>query len=407
MKHALILTLSAFIFLSGALAAQGSDTDKRNNARQAALILMETLKDNNAKRVVMAGIQSGYYADEAILFRDLFNPQASPAYRNNQYLGSVPAGSFAAVFRKILLSKQYYLSNASPYNANLEQALISSKAQVYFPYSGNFNLNQALNFSVTFDPVNAEANSNGGWKYDGRTYGEVLVDEPYVQSTPTLIANFYEGNPDLPSGIGMGEGGAPTPGVAGNGVQACDQPPLRMAVYVEDFRFDSQWDNLFAGGPEFVFCRGELVYNGDGTQVSGAPVSVTARFKRKNKGEWVNVNILWDSRWEFINDQFEENNQQFAIYEDDESSNTSTTLTGSVGGTVAIPKFGDFNYNVSPSITHNTTADDDVVINTQFDRCWFITSNTQSQGFGLRNNKAIRGVGGPGAVLFNMRINEY
>jgi hypothetical protein len=42
----------------------------------------ELMKDEAAKKVVLAGVRSGYYADESILFRDLLNPAASPAYKS-------------------------------------------------------------------------------------------------------------------------------------------------------------------------------------------------------------------------------------------------------------------------------------------------------------------------------------
>lgn len=390
------------------VAGQSDDQTKRNNIRQAGLVLAETMKNSDAKKVVLAGIQSGYYPDEAILFKDLFNPVTSPVYKNNSFLGGVPATAFANTFRSILASGQYYLSGQYSSGLGLEAFLIGSNAQVYFPYSDNFNLQSNLNLTATFDPIDESKLSNGGWQFIEGRFIDVMVDEAYVQINPTLIANFFDGNPDMPAIGTIGRGGEPDSDVSIAGEETCGQLPHRMAVYIEEFRFDTQWDNLFGGGgPEFVFCRGELVYNSDGTQISGAPNSVRVDFKRKHKGEWRLINLLWDSRWEYVNDVFEENNQQFAMYEDDESSNTSTTLTGTVGGTVTLPKLGDVSYSVNPSVTHNTTADDDVIMNTQFDRCWFISSNSMDEGLGIRNGKAIRGVGGGSAVKFTMRISPY
>lgn len=408
MKTSFTLLLGILFCINNSLSGQTESQEKRNNIRQATLVLAETMKNSDAKKVVMAGIQSGYYPDEAILFRDLFNANSSPVFRNNTYLGNTPASSFAYVFRNILTSKQYHLGNSFPNGEGLETFLIQNKAQVYFPYSDNYNLQSQLNCAVSFDPIIENAETNGGWKFSEGRYVDVTVNETYVQSNPTLIVNFYEGNPDLPSIGTIGPGGEPDLDVSiAGGDDGCNEQPLRMSVYIEDLLFESQWDNLFAGGPDFYFCRGELVYNGDGTQISGAPNSVLVKLKRKHKGTWQNVNLLWDSRWEFVNDVFEENNQQFALYEDDESSNTSTSFSGTVGGTVKLPKLGEVSYSVNPSVTHNTTADDDIIMNTQFDRCWFISSNPINQGFGLRNSKAIRGVGGGSAVKFNMRISPF
>jgi hypothetical protein len=408
MKSIFTFILTVLMMIQSTLHAQTGATSKQNAIRHAAFVLAETMKNNDAKKVVLAGIQSGYYVDESILFRDLFNPGSSPAFRNNSFLGGVSPAAFANTFRSVLLSGQYPQSAQYPSKSGLEAFLVSSKAQIYFPYSDNFNLNGSINPAITFDPMSAELESNGGWKYLEGRFVDVQIDEPYAQVNPTLITNYYEGNPDQPAIGTLEPGGEPDLDVQiAGGDDACSQPPHRMAVYIEDLRFESQWDNFFAGGPDFYFCRGELVYNGDGTQISGAPNSVMVKLKRSHIKKWRNVNLLWDTRWEFVNDIFEENNQQFALYEDDESSNLSTSFTGSVGGTVKLPKLGDVSYTVNPTVTHNTTSDDDVIMNTQFDRCWFINSNTTDQGLGIRNNKAIRGVGGGMGVTFTMRINPY
>jgi hypothetical protein len=407
MKSTLTFILMVLMLTESILNAQSDVQSKQNNIRHAALVLAETMKNNNAKRVVLAGIQSGYYVDEAILFRDLFNPGSSPAYRNNAYLGGVSPMAFATAFRSILASGQYPQSAQYPSKSGLEAFLISSNAQIYFPYSDNFNLSGPINPAITFDPLSPEAESNGGWKFSGGQFIDVQVDDAYALANPTLIANFYEGDPDQPA-IGTLEPGEPDLDVQlAGGEEACDQPPHRMAVYIEDLRFESQWDKIWSGGPDFVFCRGELVYNGDGTQISGAPSTVMVKLRRIHIRQWRNVNILWDSRWEFINDKFEENNQNFALYEDDESSSLSASFSGTVGGTVTIPKLGEVSYSVNPTVTYNTTSDDDVIINTQFDRCWFMNSNTIDQGLGMRSGKAVRGVGGGMGVTFTMRINPY
>jgi hypothetical protein len=408
MKRTLTFILTVLMLTKSSLHAQSDVQTTKQNIRHAALVLAEAMKNNDAKKVVLAGIQSGHYVDESILFRDLFNPGSSPAYRNNTYLGSTSPMAFATVFRSLLASGQYPQSAQHPSKSGLEAFLINSNAQIYFPYSDNFNLGSPINPAITFDPVSPEAESNGGWKFIEGRFVDVLVDDAYAQLNPTLIANFYEGDPDQPAIGTLAPGGEPDLDVQlAGGEDACEQPPHRMAVYIEDLRFESQWDGLFFGGPDFVFGRGELVYNGDGTQVSGAPSTVMVKLKRSHIRKWRNVNILWDTRWEFINDKFEENNQNFALYEDDESSSLSASFSGTVGGTVTIPKLGDVSYSVNPTVTYNTTSDDDVIINTQFDRCWFINSNTMDQGLGMRSGKAIRGVGGGKGVTFTMRINPY
>lgn len=405
MKNTILLLAILLLGQSSRLVAQSETNTKIDKARQASLVLAALLKNEQAKRVIIAGIRTGYYPDEAVLFRDLMNPGASPVFQKNPYLGGVPATAFAAAFRDALSRGQYPQSEQYASGQTLEAFLIDNNAQIYFPYSDNFDLNTVLNATVTFYPGD-EPEANGGWRLErNQQYSDVVVNEPFVMANPTLIVNYFNGNPDLPS-VTTGPLGAPAevhPSAGG----ACEQPPHRMAVKVEDIYFASQWDNLFNGGPEFYFCRGELTYSGDGNQIGAVPNSCRISLKRKYKGEWHTAQADWDTRWEFINDEFEENNQQFAVYEDDHASNTSFSLTGTVSGEVKIPKGSGTQVSVSPSVTHNITADDEVIINTQWDRCWFISTNATDQGMGMRNGKAIRGVAGSDAVKFTMKITPY
>jgi hypothetical protein len=411
MKHSLHILLLLTISLIGIFQIQAQSTGdtnlKRANIRQASLIVAEISKISNVKKVILAGIQSGYYPDEAILFKDLLNPSSSNAYKGNRYLGEVAASAFADAFRSYLKSGNYPNSKEFGPNPNLEAFLVSTNAQLYFPYSDNFNLNTIQNFTVSFDPLDEIEESNLGLSVgrDG-LYQTVTVNEPYVMQTATLIANFFEGDPEH-NRIGTISSTPLTPVTPSSGSVDCSLPPTRMAVYVEEMKFTTQWDGIFKGGPEFIFCRGELEYNGDGTQVSAVPQSLWIQFKRKHKNEWRMVSALWDSRWEFDAGNKEELNQQCAVYEDDDASRTNITLTGSINVDAQIPKIGGVQFNFNPTVTHEIQSDDEVIFNQQYDRCWFITSNPTDQGLGLRNGRAVRGVGAGTGVYWTMKISPY
>jgi hypothetical protein len=211
--------------------------------------------------------------------------------------------------------------------------------------------------------------------------------------------NTFEGDPDAPTFSG-------TTGGAGkieqrSGQDDCKLPPTRMAVYIQEVRYMSHWDGLFGGGPEFYFCRGELVYNSNGTQVVGAPNHVRVALRRRDKGNWVTVSALWDSRWEFLDGVREELEQQCGLYEDDNGGSTTIGLNGSVKGNVKLPEIGGVETTIGASVSHTFTNNYEVIYNQQFDRCWFISTNTSNQGLGVRNGRAVRGVGGADAVYWS------
>jgi hypothetical protein len=293
-------------------------------------------------------------------------------------------------------------------NADLLNYLTRINAQVYFPYSENFLTTGQLVGTpcVTFHPIDNEDVNNGLLLgRDGKTYTSVVVNEDYVMLNPTFIVNYFEGDPSTPT-VTSGAGSTATPR-SGSGTVDCSQPPLRFEVKIDHFRFDSQWDGLFAGGPEFYVCRGDIMYNSAGTQVTSASTMNRLAFKRRHKGEWRNVQTLWDPRWEFIDGNYEELEQHCIVYEDDENSSTTVSLTGGYKVNAKLPLNIGVETSLSGTTSHTYHADDDMVFNQQWDRCWFINTNNSNQGLGTHNGLAARGVGGSNQVRLTTRITPW
>jgi len=391
MKQRLFLLLTLFLVKSIGFAQKMTDAEfsTRNSYEQAAAVLAQVMNNPQAKKVVLAGILSGTYVDESVQISDLMNPTKSKAYINNRYLGDVPATSFANEFNRVLASGQYPGSDKIVTNRNLVNDLIATKARVYFPYSEQYakDANFSGNFTYTFYDMQNEDTNSGLVTKDGRTFTTVKVDEAYTLANPTLIVTIFEGDPTTESGAGSGVTSGPgtvTPRGGDNPVD-CSQPPLRMDVYIEHFRFESQWDGIFKGGPEFYVGRGDIQYNSNGTQItSSSALSNRISFRRGDKNTWKHVSTLWDPRWEFVLGNFEELEQHCFVYEDDDQSSTTIGFTGGYKVDAKIPKVGiGVEQSISGTTSHTRHSDDDLIFIQQWDRCWFINTNTTDQGLGM------------------------
>ncbi len=402
------------LFATTAIFAQSLTEQQlalRSNLEQAAAITAEVVKNPAAKKVVIAGILSGVYVDESILFKDLMNPTTSTAYLQNAQLGETPSSAFATEFNIVMRSGRFPGSETIRVNPNLVNDLIQSKAQIYFAYSEDFVRDAAsftANPTVTFNPL-TDAETNPGLLFNGKGgFSPVTVNEAYVMANPTFIINMYDGNFGVASTPANPTPAIVTPNSGGSGSVDCSQPPTRMSVTTEHFRFESQWDPLWNGGPEFYVCRGDVSYSSDGTQIVGsAGDQVLLEFKRRHKNEWRQVSTLWDTKWEFDLGNFEELEQHIIVYEDDGVTSTTVGMTGVSKVDAKLPKIGGVEQSRTATISHTRHSCDALVFNQQWDRCWFINTNTTDQGLGMFAGRAARGVGGSGAVKLTMRINPF
>lgn len=77
------------------------EQEQLHRLRQAASILFEVAKTGNARSEIISGVRSGFYEDESILFKDLFNSTQSPAFdftsnqnTNNGFQAKLQNGSY-------------------------------------------------------------------------------------------------------------------------------------------------------------------------------------------------------------------------------------------------------------------------------------------------------------------------
>jgi len=402
----IVLTLVTQVFATAQSTVTNAAQTTANYYRQTSGVVAEVMKNEAAKSVVLAGVYSGYYPDEGILLNDLLNPTVSPVYSDRGKVGELNITAFSTAFRSVLSSGRYPHASEFTNVRDLENFLIANKARIYFPYSENF-AGQRINPVVVANPMDNREANNGLLLNDAKTDFQVVrVDDNYAYDNPVLIITKLDGNPNPTP-----DGGSSNTQVTGRGGGDgdCTIPPLRMSVYVEDVRCDYQWDALWNGGPEFYFCRGSIVYVAGGSQVQGAANAILSSLSRKDvrKFRWVRINALWDSNWQFTQGALEEIEQQCGVYEEDEGGSTTFGLNGSAKVEIKIPEVGGVEQSVGANISHTMTADDDIIYNQQWDRCWFITTNPGNEGLGIQNSKCVRGVNGNRKLHFTMRITAF
>ncbi len=197
--------------------------------KEVAKILETVYQDRKALVEVCNAINSGYYADETILLKDLLFPEISPVYKTQSFIDSkAPQGLFKDLFLQTLDKGDYpILKNKLDYNnhnalgstpSNLPIAsatlLVGDTAKeifsrtngvnIYFPYSENFPilLDQSIldnpnidSRDVTIVAADRDADSGPGkapvW-CNGKPGSNicltpVTIDDAYAELKPTHI----------------------------------------------------------------------------------------------------------------------------------------------------------------------------------------------------------------------------
>lgn len=316
--------------------------------RQTAAIITKVIRDKECLNTISEAITAEYYEDESILFKDLLQ-------EGEKSLISERSGKFKAEF-------EYAATELNIENLReLEEYLINDNIQIYFPYSASFK--DLSKVTVSFHPIENDEKNDGVVVSEKGTNETVLVTDEYALKNPTLIVSFYEGSR-------ISKEGEYIPPVKRDMLQQINKPFTwcnvpSQKVYVGKMKFFNQWDNIFNGGPEFYFFRGQPTPLANGNQVSGFNLGFTVNCKRGDKGFWKDVSTLWDSEWEEQSQK-----QHLGVYEDDADSNSSTTFSGGVAwaASPAAP-------NINGSYTYNVNSDDNMVYYIDYGRCSFFSSN--------------------------------
>lgn len=373
----------------------GRDSMIMETNRQVAAILANVYGNDSAYAEVNAAIQTGYYADERVLLRDLLMPTSSPVYVSTRFNGSgVRRGVFCRKFGEVLRQPVYAAlreqidremtgllsqNNTSEVASNLllaesKPAILSGPAAVaiYFPYATDLLKAHDSNGlpRATIVAADREADEGPGRAPEpcggGICYHDVVVNDAYAVNSPTHIV----------------ENGA-TP--ASVNALPVDEESAVSRVYIGSARLTRQMDALISftgngGGSEIKVARLSGYLKQEGQQVtnfSGDVVSVDFSRSDIRNQRWKHVFCLWDANWLPDNVQ-----QVFAVYEDDTrgtktfSGELSTTLTRD-GKPSSAKVTGDIGYKVEVS------TQDDIITQRTFDRLSFFRDGMNSQGWGF------------------------
>lgn len=367
------------------LRDEGGETKYR--LEQAARILLEISKDAASRSVIINTIRSGYYEDESIVYRDLFDYLNRPALVQ---LSSADKPRFSNAFNEILNNGNYPGSNfygVTPLkpkgdNFDLESYLSNNKIQIYWPYSENWINETDVTPVISFHPIDNDS-INIGWRYQqsGGKYSiqQVTVNDQFAENNPVWIVNFYEGSKWSYNNFYENNNSQPLTPIC------TEFPTDRLEVSIGKVKFFQNYDGIFDGGPEFIFVRGAVSVNSDG-QISGTLSPFAEAKLRRKKYRWYNsTQPIWDTNWKSVIE-----NQLVALYEEDPG--TSQTVT--VSGTVTYKPDDNTQTSQTISVSNNFKSRDAIIYNIQYDRCWYLVTSDDDTPFENYEGWNVRGVSG-------------
>ena len=272
---------------------------------------------------------NGY--DEEYTMRDLF---VSPGRGVGEEATKASARTYGTPLRDLIRD---YLASApktrsGPSPDEVLAALSGSSAQIYWPYSAEWDGSETLPV-ITFDP-GVDVSANTGYQIEvdaagNRTVKEVIVDENMARSRPVWVINENEDSgytslemlrrrdPD------WGRGGSI---VVKSGSDASD---LKMLL-LKNFTMKRQYDSWFRGASEFFVKCGSVANFRASTEAelklySPSITDFMITVKRNQVGEKIPFDAILVSDW---TEQLE--TVAFMITEDDGGTRTSWKLNATV-----------------------------------------------------------------------------
>ncbi|MBT2556955.1 hypothetical protein J7E24_04105 [Hymenobacter sp. ISL-91] len=340
------------------------------------------------------------YQHEQISFEELF-AASSIASRGQDN----PLSGFKSKFDQLLATNAYPHSEdfttktgsaarGTSGGGNLESALVEDGADIYFPYSQDFE--EIDNPTVTFAPLHNTQASTGYYYADTDGDGieeivEVTVDENYVQLHSTFIVQPLDESEMTTS--------TEQPIILQpNGTNSIKDTANELRIgYVQ---LTKQLDGLFgdgsgnSGGSELRFTRpkgylsidagGQVDVNKEPAAIVGVDLS-RATIRDKNHTYQY---IIFDSDWTRL-----EKTQYFVVYEYDNASERTKTAktTFEVNTGVTIPgKDGGPSGTVNTKTTKESTEEikyktkEEIIWQQDFARSLFFYANTLDQYNGWR-----------------------
>ena len=346
-------------------------------AQMIAALPIQSEQLQEVYAAVSTSTANGY--DEEYMLRDLFvNPGAGVGQDED-----TKAGSYSRPMKDLIreyLSEKYVTKAGEPDYSQIDtyiDQLASSGAQIYWPYSENWN-GKSLPI-LTYDPGN-NSETNTGYEIvinaDGsRSVEELIVDEEVAMSRPVWVINNNDDSsfkslemrrkedPD------WGRGGTV---LVKSGDSEADDDDVHTLI-LKDFMMTRNLDSWFGGGSEFfIKCGGvngfKATTEDEMRNYQPTVTDFMIVVRRSQKGKPVPFNAIVVSDW---TDQME--NYAFLITEDDGGTTTSWKCNATV-------KVKSKSYGIEIEIPYKDK--DDIVWRGSLARKYLEKYNGQTEHFG-------------------------
>lgn len=308
---------------------RAASEELRKRMEQRAIITATVFKDRKLLQLYVHAIKEKIAAndqnDEAITFDEI-------AEANEKYVTEF-APAFKTAYLAVLKEGDYYRASTfgdpfGEYSGRLEKTNGSKEdelfykndgAQIYFPYSGDFEEANVSDVAVTYHPLE-EVEENEAFRVVGEKAGEVetiKVDEAFVQDHPTLVINFDEDElaGKLDGGQGPQNPQDPVP------------PPIECNLLVHNTFSDVLDDRYvitvmmpkikllrnfhsFIGGANYITIY-QCYANPGNMNINPTPtldpITSTSRIvvhefkiRRNKKAKWIDFNQIYNDDWRLI-----------------------------------------------------------------------------------------------------------
>ncbi len=326
-------------------ALSESEEILKANLDQTASIVADIIQDETVLSELTLISQEGreFFS---LPFRDLFDE-------------SKGVSSQFRTLRKRLLEECGSLTSKGPEQAILSEYLAKNDCYLYCPYPSCFYPKGTKAYTVAAHPIDNDE-ENIGYRYEGNKKIKVLVNERYTDKNQVFL--IMPKDEDKEDSKGMES--SPS---KGDPIYEVRVGKIRCADYCGGLFEGTLELKVARGFPEYNFATGEI----KGTFTTLTPIDYPRDYAKAAvnnwtiycSGGWFSVNNIWDSNWRPTKTQ-----QCILVYEYDNTSEKS--VSASVG-------YKPENTNTSLTATIKTTYKGDFLGFVEWDRDWFLATNTK------------------------------
>lgn len=367
----------------------------KSKLEQRALITTSVMQDKEIVKLFVKAVKNkiavGKMNEEAITFKEILDEQ--PTYVSDF------AKKFKEKFGEVYYAHNYFRANKFPVplqpipttksgssnvSSQLYNDLFSDNdgAQIYFPYSENFNEQDILSPAITYYPLqeieNVEAYQND--ENDDDNVLTFIANELYAKNNPTFVLNINEiGNiksPFVDNMLSDPSNSLQNRRIENNVLSDTLDDKYVLSVYIPKVKLLKNFRTWLGGSNFFVMVQcyakpNNLLVN---PQPTLNPIGVNERYvckdfkiRRKYVGDWVDFNLIYNDDW-----KLEQYDNPMLIYSKQGwfyNSNGEANINVTAGLRIDSLRnnSGNISYQMVPTFNAGISVGFKVVLGTQYE----------------------------------------